>query len=124
MAMDLNLEEVWPLWMVTGIGAKHGPCSVSVWMCGVAPFYVFVTEKASPPWSDGTFGTISDSPEGAVILLQVERRCREAGYTSNMNTLSFADESPREREVEWWRVADGALRGGAESLSAGILLTG
>lgn len=60
MAMDRNLEEAWPLWMVTGIETRHGPCSASAWRCGVVPFYELVTEKTPPLRSDGTFGTISD----------------------------------------------------------------
>lgn len=64
-------------------------------------------------------------------MLQVERSYWEEGSTSNMKNLSFVDESPREREVGWWRAADGGgapptARGpaGAGALSAGSFLTG
>lgn len=86
-----NLEEAWPLralsfvgneaWCIMTMipGARHGPCSVGVgfWVSGVAPppAVVLHREDFATPWSDGTFDTRDEWPEGAVALPQVERRC-------------------------------------------------
>ena len=67
-AMHPDLEETWPPWIFTFVvkeewpirtipGTRHGPCSVRGWVLGGVPPALGVTEKISPPWSDGTFGT-------------------------------------------------------------------
>lgn len=74
-----------------------------------APCCAF-TEKASPAWSDGTFGTRAEYPEGAVTVSHVEGHCWKGGVycTSKMNYMLCVDESPGKGVAERWCAGDGA----------------
>lgn len=111
-----TLEDACPLWIsIFAVNEAWSIVTIPGWVSGAIPAAVIFTEKTSPAWSDGTFGTRAEYPEGAVAVSHVEIRCWEGRIYLKDEIYALRGRvasQGRSRAVACWRrcaVAEGLV---------------